>query len=71
MQLVGHLAALVLLNLDNVAVEATVLGPCLLQRFGELVIQVAPTSREEFGEFIRAEAARWAKVIKAAGIVAQ
>ena len=32
------------------------------------MIEVAPTSREEFAQFIRAETARWAKVIKAAGI---
>ena len=38
------------------------------QRFNDLVIQVAPTSREEFAKFIRDETARWGKVIKAAGI---
>src|SRR5262249_45371400 len=42
--------------------------PELQQRFGELVIQIAPTSREEFAQFMRTETARWAKVIKAAGI---
>ena len=38
------------------------------QRFRDLVIEVAPTSPQEFAQFIRAETARWAKVIKAAGI---
>ena len=42
--------------------------PEIHQRFGDLIIQAAPTSREEFAQFIRAETARWAKVIKAAGI---
>jgi tripartite-type tricarboxylate transporter receptor subunit TctC len=42
--------------------------PELQQRFGELVIEAAPTSRQEFAQFIRLETARWAKVIKAAGI---
>jgi tripartite-type tricarboxylate transporter receptor subunit TctC len=36
-----------------------------------LVIEVAPTSREEFAQFIRAEVARWAQVIKDAGIPQQ
>ncbi|HKA45336.1 MAG TPA: tripartite tricarboxylate transporter substrate binding protein [Burkholderiales bacterium] len=42
--------------------------PEVQQRFGDLVIQIAPTTREEFAKFIRDETARWAKVIKAAGI---
>jgi tripartite-type tricarboxylate transporter receptor subunit TctC len=36
-----------------------------------MVIEVAPTSREEFAQFIRAETARWARVIKDAGIPQQ
>jgi tripartite-type tricarboxylate transporter receptor subunit TctC len=35
------------------------------------VIDTAPTSREEFAQFIRSEAARWARVIKEAGIPQQ
>jgi tripartite-type tricarboxylate transporter receptor subunit TctC len=42
--------------------------PEIQQRFKDIVIEVAPTSREEFAQFIRAEAARWARVIKDAGI---
>ena len=42
--------------------------PEIQQKLRELVIEVAPTSREEFARFIREETARWAKVIKAAGI---
>lgn len=45
--------------------------PEIQQRFNELVIEVAPNSREEFTQFIRAEIARWAHVIKEAKIVQQ
>jgi tripartite-type tricarboxylate transporter receptor subunit TctC len=45
--------------------------PELQQRFKDLVIEVTPTSREEFAQFIRAETARWARVIKEAGIPQQ
>jgi tripartite-type tricarboxylate transporter receptor subunit TctC len=41
------------------------------QRFNDMVLQVAPMSRDEFAKFIRTEAARWARVIKAAGIPQQ
>jgi tripartite-type tricarboxylate transporter receptor subunit TctC len=43
----------------------------LQQRLDELVVQSAPTSREEFDQYIRAEIARWAQVIKDAGIPQQ
>ena len=39
-------------------------APEIQQRFEQLVINVAPTSREEFAQFIRAETARWARVIR-------
>ena len=42
--------------------------PEIQERLNELVVQVAPTSPQEFGQFIRAETERWAKVIKAANI---
>ena len=45
--------------------------PEIHQRFTDMVIDVAPTSREEFGQFIQAEIARWARVIKEAGIARQ
>ena len=50
---------------DLVAVLRT---PEIQQRFKDLVIETAPTSREEFAQFISAETARWARVIKTAGI---
>jgi len=44
--------------------------PEVQQRLIELV-PPSPTSREEFDQFIRAEIARWAQVIKDAGIPQQ
>lgn len=59
--------------LDKVNADlATVLRlPEMQQRFNELVVDAAPGTREAFGRFIAAESARWAKVIKAAGIPLQ
>lgn len=42
--------------------------PGIEQRFREMVIDIQPTSRAEFAQFIRAETARWARVIRQAGI---
>ena len=42
--------------------------PEIQQRLKDLVIEVAPTSPQEFAQFISAETARWARVIKAAKI---
>ncbi len=41
------------------------------QRFQELVIEAAPSSRDAFAQFIRAESARWARVISDGGIPQQ
>jgi len=59
--------------LDKVHADLTaVLNlPEVRQRFKDLVIEVSPTSREEFAQFMRAETARWARVIKEAGIPQQ
>ena len=45
--------------------------PEMQQRFRDMVVQYTSTTREEFGQFMRVETARWAKVIKDAGIVQQ
>jgi tripartite-type tricarboxylate transporter receptor subunit TctC len=45
--------------------------PEIHQRMEELVMVGPQTTREEFDQFIRAEIARWAKVIKEAGIALQ
>ena len=50
---------------------AVLRAPDVQQRFEQLVIGVAPTSRDEFGQFIRAETTRWAKVIRDAKIPQQ
>jgi tripartite-type tricarboxylate transporter receptor subunit TctC len=59
--------------LDKVHADLTAVLhlPEIQQRFKDMVIEVAPTSREEFAQFIRAETARWAQVIKEAGISQQ
>jgi tripartite-type tricarboxylate transporter receptor subunit TctC len=41
------------------------------QRLADLVIDVAPTSRDEFVAFVRSELERWAKVVKEAGVPPQ
>jgi tripartite-type tricarboxylate transporter receptor subunit TctC len=51
--------------------NAVLRQPEVRQRLDELVMVGAPTSREEFAQFIRAEIARWAKVIKDANIPQQ
>ena len=45
--------------------------PDVLQRFGELVVEAAPQSRDEFAAFLRTETTRWAQVVKDAGIPTQ
>jgi tripartite-type tricarboxylate transporter receptor subunit TctC len=59
--------------LDKIHADLTAVlrTPDIQQRFNDMVLAVAPTSREEFANFIRAETARWARVIKAAGIPQQ
>ena len=42
--------------------------PEIQQRLKDLVIEVAPNSPQEFAQFMRAETARWARVIKDARI---
>ena len=46
-------------------------SPDVQQRLNDLVIDVATHSRDEFTAFMRAEAVRWAKVVKDAGIPTQ
>ena len=59
--------------LDKVHGDLTAIlrTPEIQQRFEALVIEAAPTGREEFAQFIRTETARWARVIKDAGIPQQ
>jgi tripartite-type tricarboxylate transporter receptor subunit TctC len=53
------------LNADFVSVLRM---PDIEQKLTELVIPPSPTTRDEFDQFMRAEIARWAQVIKDAGI---
>jgi tripartite-type tricarboxylate transporter receptor subunit TctC len=46
-------------------------APEVQQRLSDLVIDIAPTSRDDFTAFIRSELTRWAKVVKDAGIPLQ
>jgi tripartite-type tricarboxylate transporter receptor subunit TctC len=52
-------------------INKILLVPEVRLRLDELVMGGAATSREEFDQFIRAEIARWAQVIKDAGIPQQ
>jgi tripartite-type tricarboxylate transporter receptor subunit TctC len=56
------------LNTDIIAVLRI---PEVEQRLNELVIPPSPTTREAFDKFMRSEIARWAQVIKDAGIPKQ
>ena len=55
----------------NADINSVLRIPEIQQRLTELGIDVAPTTREEFDQFIRAEIVRWAQVIKDAGIAQQ
>jgi tripartite-type tricarboxylate transporter receptor subunit TctC len=59
--------------LDKVHADLTAVlrTPDVQQRFEQLVIEVAPTSRDEFARFIHAETARWARVVREARIPQQ
>ncbi len=52
----------------NADLHAVLRIPEVDQRLNELVMTPAPTTREEFDRFMRAEIARWAQVIKDANI---
>jgi len=59
------------LNKLHADVNTVLRMPDVQQRLNELVMGGEPTSREEFEQFIRAEIARWAQVIKDANIPQQ
>lgn len=50
---------------------AVLRAPDVKQRLDEMAVDTTPKNREEFDQFIRDELARWAKVIKDAGIPLQ
>jgi tripartite-type tricarboxylate transporter receptor subunit TctC len=57
-----------LLDKLNADIRSVMRIPEVGQRLTDLGMPPAPTSREEFDKFMRAEIARWAQVIKDAGI---
>jgi tripartite-type tricarboxylate transporter receptor subunit TctC len=59
--------------LDKLNADFTkvLLSPDLQQRMTELMIDVAPTSRDGLTAFIKAETSRWAGVVKDARIPQQ
>ncbi|MBI3915539.1 MAG: tripartite tricarboxylate transporter substrate binding protein [Betaproteobacteria bacterium] len=57
-----------LLDKLNADIHSVLRIPEVERRLTELGMPPAPTSREEFDKFMRAEIARWAQVIKDAGI---
>ncbi len=52
----------------NAEVRKALAAPDLQQRFADLSLSVTPSSPEELDQLIKSEAARWADVIKHAGI---
>jgi tripartite-type tricarboxylate transporter receptor subunit TctC len=60
-----------LLEKMNGEINSILRMPDIQQRFEELVVIGPPTTRDEFDQFIRAEIAKWAKVIKDAAIPLQ
>jgi tripartite-type tricarboxylate transporter receptor subunit TctC len=52
----------------NAAVNAVLANPKLKDRFHELGGEVMPMSPAEFGKMVADETAKWAKVVKAAGL---
>ena len=60
-----------LLDRLNADINAVLRMPDVRQRLEELAIGGPATTREEFDQFIRAEIAKWAKVIKDAAIPQQ
>ena len=55
----------------NADVTRTLQAPDVRQRLTDLVIEPAPTSREEFVAFVRSELDRWEKVVRDAGVPRQ
>src|SRR5215813_7602389 len=60
-----------LLDKLNADLHAVLRMPDVGQRLTELGMPAAPTTRDEYDKFIRAEIARWAQVIRDAGIPKQ
>jgi tripartite-type tricarboxylate transporter receptor subunit TctC len=55
----------------NAAVGAVLAKPALIARFHELGGEPMPMSPAEFGKLVADETAKWAKVVKFAGVKAE
>jgi tripartite-type tricarboxylate transporter receptor subunit TctC len=51
----------------NAEIHKALASPDVVKRFAELGLESTPTSPERFGEFMKAEVARWAPIVKASG----
>jgi tripartite-type tricarboxylate transporter receptor subunit TctC len=60
-----------ILDKMNTDVTEVLRSPDIQKTFGELMIDITPTTRDGFAKFMRDETARWAEVAKAAGITKQ
>jgi tripartite-type tricarboxylate transporter receptor subunit TctC len=54
-------------NRLNAEVHKALASPDVAKRFAELGLESTPMSPERFGEFMKAEVARWAPIVKASG----
>jgi tripartite-type tricarboxylate transporter receptor subunit TctC len=59
-----------IINRLNKEVTAALLAPDVKELLFKQGLDVAPDSPEAFGAYIKSELAKWAKVIKAAGLKA-
>jgi len=60
-----------ILDKINADVHTALGAPEVEKRMQEVAMPPAPTTRQEFDQFVRGEVARWARVIKEAGIPQQ
>ncbi len=51
----------------NAELHMALASPDVVKRFAELGLESIPTNPERFGEFMKAEVARWAPIVKASG----
>jgi tripartite-type tricarboxylate transporter receptor subunit TctC len=57
-----------ILNQLHDAVVKAVKSPDVVQRYGDLGLEIAPSSRAEFERLIQTETNRWGAAIRTAGV---
>jgi tripartite-type tricarboxylate transporter receptor subunit TctC len=55
----------------NAEIHKALASPDVVKRFAELGLESAPMTPARFGEFMKAEVARWAPIVKASGATVQ